>query len=200
MRACRAPLLVCLLVLSTPASAHAPIMGIGGAFGGFLHALLIPEHGMSLVALGLALGLQQSAARRLALLIFAVALACGLIATTLTTEIKLALDILLAVTGVLGLLIALAWIPPILGWTLAAIAAAAFALDSYAEVPSTEEAARMLLGAGIGAFVTLAIVAEGSVILQGQTQRIGMRVVGSWIAAIAILDLSLRVATRSATG
>lgn len=43
----RAILPICLLVLATPAWAHSPIMGIGGVFGGMLHAPLTPEHGMS---------------------------------------------------------------------------------------------------------------------------------------------------------
>jgi hydrogenase/urease accessory protein HupE len=50
------PVLVAVLLASTtPALAHSPIMGIGGVLGGILHALLIPEHGLSLLALGLAL-------------------------------------------------------------------------------------------------------------------------------------------------
>src|SRR6185295_2074918 len=74
----RIALVACLLALTTPAWAHAPIMGIHGVFGGLLHALLIPEHGASLVALGLVLGRQQRPARRAGLLIFTAALAGGL--------------------------------------------------------------------------------------------------------------------------
>ena len=79
----RAALVVCFLVLATPAFAHAPIMGIGGVFGGVLHALLVPEHGLSLVALGLVLGRQEPAARHSGMLIFVVTLTCGLVAATL---------------------------------------------------------------------------------------------------------------------
>ena len=39
-------------------------MGIGGVVGGVLHALLIPEHGLSLLALGLVLGQMEQSARR----------------------------------------------------------------------------------------------------------------------------------------
>ena len=53
-----------LLASTTPAFAHSPIMGIGGVLGGVLHALLIPEHGLSLLALGLVLGQQEQSARR----------------------------------------------------------------------------------------------------------------------------------------
>src|SRR5207244_2342359 len=88
----RAILPLSLLVLATPAWAHSPIMGIGGVFGGMLHALLIPEHGMGLVALGVALGLQQPAASRSGVLIFVVALTGGLVVTAFIAEPALAAD------------------------------------------------------------------------------------------------------------
>ena len=42
-------LVLVMLASTTPAFAHSPIMGIGGVVGGILHALLIPEHGLSLL-------------------------------------------------------------------------------------------------------------------------------------------------------
>ena len=194
----RALLPIGLLVLATPAWAHSPIMGIGGVFGGMLHALLIPEHGLSL--LGIALGLERPAASRSGMLIFVAALVAGLAVTAFIAEPALAADILLAATGILGLLIAAAWVPPVVAWPLAAIAGVAFALDSRPEVTATDEIIRMLIGTGIGAAIALAIVAVGSTFLRGNAARIVLRVLGSWVAAIAILDLSLRIATRLATG
>ena len=196
----RATLLICLLVLATPALAHSPIMGIGGVFGGMLHALLIPEHGMSLLALGVALGLQQPVASRSGVLIFVAALTGGLVVTAFIAEPALAADILLAATGILGLLIAAAWVPPVVGGFLAAIAGVTFALDSRPEVTSTDEIIRMLIGTGIGAALALALVTGASTFLKGNGARIVMRVLGSWIAAIAIMDLALRIVTRIATG
>ena len=192
----RALLPIGLLVLTTPAWAHSPIMGIGGVFGGMLHALLIPEHGLSLLALGIALGLERPAASRSGMLIFVAALVAGLAVTAFIAEPALAADVLLAATGILGLLIAAAWVPPVVAWPLAAIAGVAFALDSRPEVTATDEIIRMLIGTGIGAAIALAIVAVGSTFLQGNAARIVLRVLGSWVAAIAILDLSLRIATR----
>jgi urease accessory protein len=196
----RAALVVGLVALTTPAWAHAPVMGIRGVFGGLLHALLIPEHGASLVALGLVLGRQQRTARRTGILIFAAALTCGLVAAGLAIEASLASDVLLMATGILGLLIAAGWGPPVLGWPLAAVAGLAFALDSAPETTSTDEAIRMLIGSGLGAVVALALVAEGAGVLRGDKQPIVARVLGSWIAATAILVLALRIATRMATG
>jgi hypothetical protein len=175
-------------------------MGIGGVPGGILHALLIPEHGMSVVALGLVLGRQEQAARRSGELIFIAALCCGLIVAAVIAEPAIAGDVLMAVTGILGLLIAAAWAPPYLGWPLAAIAGLGLALDSPPEGTTFDEAIRMLTGSGIGAALALAIVAEGSVRLAGHVQRIAVRVLGSWIAAIAILVLSQRIVTRITLG
>jgi urease accessory protein len=194
-----AALIVCL-VLSTPAFAHAPIMGIGGVFGGVLHALLIPEHGLSLLALGLVLGRQQQSLRHTAMLIFLAAMICGLIGAALIGEEAFAADALVVAAGVLGLLVASAWMPPFLGLPLAAIVGLTIALDSRPEGTAADEAIRMLIGSGLGAAAALAIVAEGTVLVRGRAQFIVARVAGSWIAAIAILVFSLRVVTRLAVG
>jgi hypothetical protein len=199
-RILRTALILCLVVPATPAFAHSPIMGIGGVFGGVLHALLVPEHGLSLVALGLVLGRQEPATRHSAMLIYTAALAGGLLAAALAIGEALAADILLVTTGIMGLLIAAAWMPPFLGLPLGAIAGLTLALDSRPEATSTTEVVRMLIGSGIGAAVALAVVAEGSVFLKGDTRFIVARVAGSWIAAIAILVLSLRVVTWATVG
>jgi len=196
----RIALIACLLVVTTPAMAHAPIAGIGGVLGGVLHALLIPEHALSLVALGLVVGRQDHAPRRWALLIFTVALIGGLVATAFKIEAPMALDVLLLATGILGLLMAAAWAPPILAWLLSVLIGLAFALDSAPDATSPDELNRMLIGSGLAAAVTLVIVAESSALLRGNAPRLVMRVLGSWTAAIAILVLSLRVVTRFAIG
>ena len=100
----------------------------------------------------------------------------------------------------LGLLVAAAWMPPSLGLPLAAVAGLTMALDSRPEGTSTAEAIAMLIGSGLGAAVALAVIAEGSVLVRGRAQLIVARVAGSWIAAIAILVLALRIVTRMALG
>jgi urease accessory protein len=193
-------LVICSFVSTTPALAHTPIMGIGGVFGGIIHALLIPEHGLTLLALGLVLGRRQQETRRSGLLVFAAALTCGLVAAALTGEETLAGDILLLVAGTLGLLIAADWAPPRLALALAALAGVTFALDSKPDGISTAESARMLIGSGLGAVIALAVVAEVSVFFRGYALFIAARVAGSWIAAIGIMVLSLRIATRMTLG
>jgi urease accessory protein len=193
-------LVLVMLASTTPAFAHSPIMGIGGVLGGMLHALLIPEHGLSLLALGLALGQQEQSVRRAGILIYLLALTCGLVAAAFAVGETLAADVLLTATGILGLLVVTMWIPTYLLWALAAIAGLTIALDSRPEVASNEEAVRMLLGSGLGAAASLAIVAEVSFLLRSNAQRIVARVVSSWITAIAILVLSLRIVTQMTVG
>jgi hypothetical protein len=195
-----AALVLVFLLSATSAHAHSPIMGIGGVVGGVLHALFIPEHGLSLVALGLALGQWQQSPRWAGIMIFAVALACGLIAAAFALAEALAADVLLAATGIVGLLVVTMWTPTYLVWPLAAIAGLTIGLDSRPEVASNEEAIRMLLGSGLGATVSVTIVAEVSFLLRSNAQRIVARVMGSWITAIAILVLSLRIVTQMTVG
>jgi hypothetical protein len=195
-----AALVLVFLLNTTPALAHSPIMGISGVVGGALHALFIPEHGLSLLALGLALGQQEQPERRTGFLVFAIALACGLVAAAFALGEALAANVLLAATGILGLLVVTMWTPTPLVWALAVIVGLTIALDSRPEVASNEEAIRMLLGSGLGAVVALVIVAEVSFLLRSNAQRIVARVMGSWITAIAILVLSLRIVTQMTVG
>ena len=125
-----------LLLTTVPVFAHSPIMGIGGVTGGILHALLIPEHGMSLLALGLALGQLEKSERRTGILIFVAALTCALVAAAFAVGEALAADVLLATTGILGLLIVTLWTPAYLVWALAAIVGMTIGLDSRPEVAS----------------------------------------------------------------
>lgn len=189
-----------LLSTTMPALAHSPIMGVGGVTGGVLHALLIPEHGLGLLALGLVLSLLERPARRVGFAVFAAALLCGLLAAAFAVGEAMAADILLAATGILGLLVVTLWTPAALVWGAAAVVGLTIALDSRPEVASNAEAIPMLIGSGIGALLALVIVAEVSFLLRSNAQRIVARVMGSWITAIAILVLSLRIVTQMTVG
>jgi hypothetical protein len=90
--------------------------------------------------------------------------------------------------------------PPFLALPLAALAGLTLGMDSKPDGVSAAEAIRMLIGSGIGAVLALAIVAEGSVYLRGNISLIAARVAGSWIAAIGIMVLSLRIMTRITVG
>jgi hydrogenase/urease accessory protein HupE len=102
---------------------------------------------------------------------------------------------LLAATVLTGLLVALARpMPAFVAAPLAAIIGAALGLDSPPEVIAISAATIMLIGTGIGACLALVLVVAGASYLTAWWQRIGMRILGSWIAASAILVLALRFA------
>ena len=183
--------LVALMAVAEPASAHS-VFGITGFTGGLLHPLVVPTHLLVVVALGLLIG-QQGWAYGV-WIVYAIAVCAGLGTIALGTVPTLAEETLLAATAVIGLLVALAW--PVLwmvGAGLAVIAGFALALDSPPEAISLTEANLTLLGTALSAVVLPVAVAQIVSWLQRHWQRIGVRILGSWIAASALLVLALRL-------
>jgi urease accessory protein len=181
---------VALLAMAEPAAAHA-VFGITGFAGGLLHPLLVPAHLMAVAALGLLIG-QQGWGTSVSI-VYAVAVCAGLGTIALGIVPTLAEETLLAAAAAIGLLVAWAW--PVLwpvGAGLAAVAGFALALDSPPEAISLTEANLMLLGTALSATALLVAVAWLVSRLRRHWQRIGVRIVGSWIAASAILVLALR--------
>jgi urease accessory protein len=162
-------------------------------FSGLLNPLTIPAHLLALLALGLLIGQQR--AMLPPSLGFATAMAAGLTAIALAIGETAALDVLLAATALAGVLVALAkLLPTFLSTALAAVTGIALGLDSPPEAISLAAANAMLIGTGLGACLALALVAAAAHCLTRWWQRIGTRIVGSWLAASAILVLALRFA------
>jgi hydrogenase/urease accessory protein HupE len=159
---------------------------------GLLHPLTVLAHLLALIALGLLIGGQRA---RLTAAAFALGLTGGLVAIALGTGETPALDILLAMTALAGILVALAQPLPAAGTAgIAVIAGVALGLDSPPEAISIATATFMLIGTGVCACVALILIATVAGRLTREWQRIGMRIVGSWMAATAILVLALRFA------
>jgi hypothetical protein len=85
-------------------------------------------------------------------------------------------------------------LPGILGCALALIVGVALALDSPPGGISVREANVILIGTFCGATVLLLAVVGLTTMLTREWQRIGVRIVGSWVAAIAIMVLTLHLA------
>jgi hypothetical protein len=79
---------------------------------------------------------------------------------------------------------------------LAAITGVTLGLDSPPEAISIAVATAILLGTGLGASLALAAIVAGTSYIAslGDWGRIGARILGSWIAASALLVLALRFA------
>jgi hydrogenase/urease accessory protein HupE len=163
--------------------------------GGLLHPLAVPAHAVALLALGLLIGQQRAGRRRAPLLAFIAGLGAGLVAITFAVEATSAADVLLAAAAVTGLLVALARPMPALACApLAVVTGTALGLDSPPEVIAISAATVMLIGTGLGACLALAVIAVCTSRLTREWQRIGVRILGSWLAASAILVLALRFA------
>ena len=168
---------------------------MSGLLGGLLHPLAVPAQALALLALGLLIGQQNDGRRLMPLAAFVAGLAAGLAAIALAVGPTSAADVVLAGAALAGLLVAFAHpLPTLVAVPLAAIAGIALGLDSPPEVISVAAATVMLIGTGLGASLVLAIVAAATSYLSRACQQIGVRILGSWIAASAILVLALRFA------
>lgn len=187
---------ICVAAVPTPALAHMPIAGVDGFFGGLLHPILVPSHALAIVGLALLISRQSRVAGLVAWGVFAAALLAGLLAIYVGAGDIFAGDILLALTVGIGLALALA--RPVANaflWPLAAMMGCALALDSPPDVISIAQATRILAGTGLGACIALtAITAAARRLGDRGWQQLAIRIAGSWIAASALLVLSLDLA------
>ena len=166
-------------------------------FAGLSHPWLTPTHALGLVALGLLISQQASPRRFLAQMLFALALAAGLMALVDAVGETPAADVLLAGAGISGALVAAGFPLPVLVLGALAVAiGAALGLDSPPEVISLEAAAAMLVGTLAGAVLALALLARVASRTKRDWQKIAVRVLGSWAAASALLALAVRLAAK----
>jgi hypothetical protein len=161
--------------------------------GGLLSPLTTPTHALALLALGLLIGRQHAIAPPVTA--FIVGLAAGLIAIARAVGESWAPDVLLAATAVSAGLVALERpLPRLVPAALAVIVGVALGMDSPPEVISVASAIVMLVGTGLGAGLAVAVIAAVAQHLTRWWQRLGLRIVGSWIVASAVLVLALRYA------
>ena len=161
-------------------------------FAGLFHPLVVPAHVAAIVALALLIG-QQNWSRPVPMA-YAVAVLLGLGAIAMAYVPKLTEERLLAFAAITGLLVALSRpVPQELGVLLAAAVGISLALDSPPEALPLMDANLTLVGTALGTVLLLLVLLQGTSRLRHQWQRIGVRIVGSWIAATAILVLALRL-------
>ena len=185
-------LAVAMFAFSTQTGwAHPPPLGIGGFGGGLLHPLFVPAHLLAILALGLLIG-GQAAWARTAVFCFAAGLTVGLGVMTFGVVPQWMNELVLGIALIAGLLTAWARsVPETLGCVLAVLTGFCIALDSPPEVISLLEANLMLLGTGLGAIALLIAVSELVRRIKAAWAATGVRILGSWIAASAILVLVL---------
>src|SRR5262245_7344314 len=181
------------LLLAAPAQAHDVIFGVGGVPGGLLHPLLVPSHALTLMALALLIG-QQTQRRVVLVVLFALGMIAGLIVIVSAFAVDRANDAVLAIAAVTGLAVALVRPLWLAAAVLAAAAGIAIELDSVPQEISMTTAFLALTATVFSAVLAVLVVSALAASWHRHWQRIGMRVAGSWIAALAILNLALRLA------
>jgi urease accessory protein len=159
---------------------------------GFVRPLLTPAHLLALIGLGLLLARQAN--RGVLLAVFALSLAAGLGALAAAVGATPARNVLLGCAALAGVGVAAAFDAPRLVMAmLAAAIGIAIGLDSPPETTSIAVGNAMLAGTWLGTCLCVALVIAGTIRLRRGWQQLALRIVGSWIAASAILALALRI-------
>jgi urease accessory protein len=190
-RAAGLGLALLVLLPVAEASAHPPFAGATGFYGGLLHPLFVPTHALAVLSLGLLIGQQKPHRRWSMILAYAGGLGAGFAAMILTFAPRFSAEALLAAGAIAGGAVALARaVQTLAGSLLALVIGVSLALESPPGGISVREANIIILGTFCGAVILLAAVLEAVVLLRRDWQQLGVRIVGSWIAASAVLVLT----------
>jgi len=188
-------LLIAVAAFSDGASAHALSPGLNDFTAGVLHPLTALEHVLPMIALGVLAGQRGLHRSEPVLIVFPLAFAAGAVAGLLLPGAPAVFAVNVASAVVLGVLIALARRLPMLALCGLCIA---FGLShGYANGGAIEGSIKPLPfvgGLALAAFFTLAAATTASDVMVRQScawTQIGVRVMGSWTAAIGVLVLSI---------
>lgn len=180
------------LLVPGKALAHSPIEGINSFSNGLLHPVLVPAHLLLLIAVGVFIGQQGVKDNHIVLLSFVAANIVGLIAAWFSLDLRLGL-LVTGCAAVFGLLIA---VKPVVGLLLKSVIAgmAGFVIGADSTQEALAGTAKMmaLIGCAVGInFFILYPMALADYFKNKKWQEIGVRVIGSWVAAISFLMLAL---------
>jgi hydrogenase/urease accessory protein HupE len=200
-RTLRALFCFTLLVAPAIALAHSPFKGIGNFYGGLLHPVFVPAHALLLSALGLLLGQQEPEENLFPLLAFLTCALAGLVIAGNASGGEFETLQLLGAAAI-GLLVAInPRIPVLLRALGGAFAGLLIGLDSDQADLAGAPLLASLIGTGLGMSVfLLCIMSFASYFKARQWQQIGIRVIGSWITASAVLVLSLSLVGGTGLG
>jgi urease accessory protein len=176
------------------AFAHTIVPGFSGFQGGLLHPLLVPSHAISIVALALLLSTRTPGERHAMLATFAASLSGAVVLLALAFQTERAETVLLISAAVGGIMTAARIAFPLLAIaSLLAVAGFALQIDSVPTTISVNETLLTLAGAGFAAFAALWLIATAAARATRPWQILAIRIVGSWIAAAAILVLAMKL-------
>jgi len=189
-------------LLTAPAAmAHSPIKGLDSFYAGILHPLLVPAQVMSLLVFGILIGQQGVKQLQAVVIAFLVCIGLGIGVAGFFPAVQSSLP-LLGLAALTGLLVALARpLPWLLNLVLAVSLGGLLGMDSTQAELTGRAMWASLLGSGIALYLlTLYAMVFAEYFSRHAWQRIGFRVIGSWVAAAALLVLALRLSTPAGTG
>ncbi len=181
------------ILLPQIALAHSPIKGIGVFLNGILHPLLVPAQVIAIVALGLLYGQHQEDKNKKSVLLFLMAIICGLFLTGLFNIPDVSI-LLLIIATIIGLIVVSGLtIPQAIYIILAVIVGIVVGLDSVQVDLDTRSTIVSLFGSGVGIyFLFLYSMALSESLTYKHWQRIAVRILASWLCASALMVLALR--------
>jgi hydrogenase/urease accessory protein HupE len=186
-----------LLAAAQPAWSHAPIEGLGGFYNGMLHPILVPSQLLLLIAAGMLFGQQGASANQPAIAAFAGATILGLITAWFIGEpgiemIVLMIALIISVMVAASLRLSLTICAVIL-----ALAGFMLGIDSAQDALLGKDRFGSLLGSGISIYlIFLFVMGWADANHDRAWQKIGVRIIGSWIAASSLLMLAFSLSAR----
>lgn len=194
----KALVLWALLAIPQLGLAHSPIEGIDNFYSGLLHPVFVPAHLILLIALGLFIGQRGVKDNQSAILAFVVAVAVGLIAAWFSVGNSIEVLILSGAAFIGILIVASFAVNRYWCALIAALAGLLLGMDSAQDALSGNEKLVSLLGSGLGLYLLfLYPMAAADLFNKKPWQQIGVRVIGSWIAASSLLVLALSYSSAS---
>lgn len=179
--------------------AHLTVEGVGDVANGALHPLMTPAHLLVILSLGLLLGQRIPLNLKTPFRIFASISAAALLLTLGGWVEQVSQPVLISIALATAALVALEMkIPAWLGGGFCGAAAAAIGLDSGVGGGPSMSAVKTLAGTWLSlnaAVFYLAVCASNAE--DRKWARVGIRVLGSWIIAIALMVLAFSLRKSS---
>lgn len=194
----RMPVFAACLMIPASALAHSPIEGIGEFYSGLLHPLFVPAHLLLVIASGLFVGQRGAKDNQPALFGFLAGVAVGLVAAGFSVGDRIEVFILAGGAAIGILVVARLDLNRFWCVSIVALAGLLLGMDSTQDALSGKEKFASLFGSGLGLYLLfLYPMALADMFTKRAWQTIGVRVIGSWIAASSLLVLALSFSSVS---
>ena len=193
MRTGAVGLLGVLIALWPGTAAAHPLPGVGDFYAGMLHPLMTMEYALPLVALSLLVGQQRREAAIPMLAVIPATLVLGAVGGLFVPVPAGVAWVNIGSMAVLGVMVAVNLrLPVMVAVVVSALPGATIGWANGAEVDDQMSAYRFIPGLALAGLMLTTYGVGCMRRLQKPWMSFGFRVVGSWIAAVAVLMLGLK--------